>query len=42
MEVIALANDSVYGLGGAVFTKKISAMKVARSVRTGRMWVNTY
>ena len=42
-EVIALANDSVYGLGGAVFTKNINtAMKVARSVRTGRMWVNTY
>lgn len=42
-EVIALANDSVYGLGGAVFTKNINtALKVARGVRTGRMWVNTY
>ena len=42
-EVIALANDSVYGLGGAVFTKNIdTALKVARGVRTGRMWVNTY
>jgi aldehyde dehydrogenase (NAD+) len=42
-EVIALANDSVYGLGGGVFTKNINtALKVARSVRTGRVWVNTY
>lgn len=42
-EVIDLANASEYGLGGAVFTKNIdTALKVARSVRTGRMWVNTY
>ena len=42
-EVIDLANDSIYGLGGAVFTKDINkAFKVANSVRTGRMWVNTY
>ena len=31
------------GLGGAVWTQDITrAMKVARSVETGRMWVNTY
>ena len=42
-EVIAMANDSTYGLGGAVWTQDITrAMKVARSVETGRMWVNTY
>ena len=42
-EVIAMANDSVYGLGGAVWTKDINkAIKVARAVETGRMWVNTY
>lgn len=42
-EVIALANDSVYGLGGAVFSKNINeALNVARSIHTGRMWVNTY
>ena len=42
-EVIAMANDSAYGLGGAVWTQDITrAMKVARSVETGRMWVNTY
>lgn len=42
-EVIAMANDSVYGLGGAVWTKDINrAIRVARSIETGRMWVNTY
>lgn len=42
-EVIALANQSDYGLGGAVFSQNINtAIRVARKVRTGRMWVNTY
>ena len=41
--VIEKANDSVYGLGGAVFTKDLAkAFHVAKSIRTGRMWVNTY
>lgn len=42
-EVIEMANNSEYGLGGAVFTQDINrALRVARGVRTGRMWVNTY
>ena len=42
-EVIAMANDSVYGLGGGVWTRDITrALRVARSIETGRMWVNTY
>ncbi|GAY74958.1 aldehyde dehydrogenase B [Sporolactobacillus inulinus] len=42
-EVIKLANESDYGLGGAVWTKDINkALRVARGVHTGRMWVNTY
>ena len=42
-EVIALANDSEYGLGGGVFTTNLNtALKVSRGVHTGRVWVNTY
>jgi len=42
-EVIAMANDNEFGLGGAVWTKDINrALRVARGVETGRMWVNNY
>lgn len=42
-EVVRLANDSDYGLGGGVYTKNLDrALSVARRIRTGRMWVNTY
>ncbi len=42
-EVIAMANDSEYGLGGAVWSKDINrAFRVARAIETGRMWVNCY
>lgn len=42
-EVIDMANDSIYGLGGAVWTQDINrAIRVARSIETGRMWINNY
>ncbi|SHM89929.1 aldehyde dehydrogenase (acceptor) [Anaerosporobacter mobilis DSM 15930] len=42
-EVIDMANDSDFGLAGGVFTKDINkAIRVARGIRTGRVWVNTY
>ena len=42
-DVIAMANDSDYGLGGAVWTRDINrAIRVSRAIETGRMWVNTY
>lgn len=42
-EVVKLANESEYGLGGAVWTRDLNrAFRVARNVETGRMWINTY
>lgn len=42
-EVIAMANDSDYGLAGGVFTQDLNkAIRVARGIKTGRVWVNTY
>lgn len=42
-EVIKMANESVYGLGGGVWTKDLNrAIRVSRAIRTGRVWVNTY
>ncbi|WP_424960602.1 aldehyde dehydrogenase family protein [Macrococcus brunensis] len=42
-EVIKLANDSEYGLGGGVFTKDINrALNIANRIDTGRVWINTY
>ncbi len=42
-DAIRIANESDYGLGGAVWTKDINrAIRVARGVHTGRMWVNNY
>lgn len=42
-EVIAMANDSDFGLAGGVFTSELNkAIRVARGIRTGRVWVNTY
>ncbi|MDR1320917.1 MAG: aldehyde dehydrogenase family protein [Gracilibacteraceae bacterium] len=42
-EVIKLANESEYGLGGAIWTRDINrAIRVSRAIETGRMWVNTY
>ena len=42
-EVIRLANESEYGLAGGVWTSDINrALRVARGINTGRMWVNNY
>jgi betaine-aldehyde dehydrogenase len=42
-EAIRIANDSVYGLGGAVFTADLArAFSVARRIRTGIYGVNGY
>ena len=39
-EAIAIANDSIYGLSGAVFGDEERALRVAKGVRTGTMSIN--
>jgi 4-guanidinobutyraldehyde dehydrogenase/NAD-dependent aldehyde dehydrogenase len=42
-EAIAIANDSIYGLAGAVWSNNINtAHKVAAAVRVGTMGINNY
>lgn len=42
-EAIALANGTVYGLAGGVFTQDgAKAMRVIKALRAGITWINTY
>ena len=42
-EVARLANDSIYGLGGAIWSGNTPrAVKVAERLRTGTVWINDY
>lgn len=42
-EAVKLANDTVYGLAGAVFTSDgAKARRVIRRLRAGITWINTY
>lgn len=42
-EVIKLANQSIYGLGGGICTTNLSkAHRVAHGLKTGNIWINTY
>ncbi|MDO6462517.1 aldehyde dehydrogenase [Granulosicoccaceae sp. 1_MG-2023] len=42
-EAIALANDSKYGLGAAIWTDNLSrAHRVSRKIRSGMVWINTW
>ena len=42
-EAIAIANDTMYGLGAGVWTRDAHEMyQVPRSIQAGRVWVNCY
>ncbi|GAB3516139.1 aldehyde dehydrogenase family protein [Emticicia fontis] len=42
-EALAIANDTLYGLGAGVWTRDThQAYKVAREIKAGRVWVNCY
>jgi gamma-glutamyl-gamma-aminobutyraldehyde dehydrogenase len=42
-EAIAIANDTIYGLGSGVWTRDLDkAMKLIKSVEAGMVWVNCY
>jgi aldehyde dehydrogenase (NAD+) len=42
-EAVALANDTIYGLAGGVWTTNVKrAHRVARRIQAGTVWINTY
>ena len=42
-EAVEIANDTPYGLAGAVFTSDVTrAMRVIKEIRAGITWINCY
>lgn len=42
-EAIALANNTIYGLGASIFTEKMTlGIEVARMIKAGAVWINCH
>ncbi|MDX3806868.1 aldehyde dehydrogenase family protein [Bosea thiooxidans] len=42
-DALRMANDTIYGLGGAVWTRDVStALRMANGIKSGTVWVNCY
>jgi acyl-CoA reductase-like NAD-dependent aldehyde dehydrogenase len=42
-EALQIANDTMYGLAAAVWTKDIDkALKFAKAIKAGTVWINSY
>ena len=42
-EALAIANDTLYGLGAGVWTRNINrAYRFGRGIQAGRVWINCY
>jgi len=42
-EAISIANDTVYGLAGGIWTENLKrALRTAKAINAGYLWVNTY
>ena len=42
-EAISIANDTVYGLAGGIWTENLKrALRTAKAIKAGYLWVNTY
>src|SRR3972149_6749798 len=42
-EAIRISNDTIYGLAGGIWTQNIKrALKMAKAIKAGYLWVNTY
>ena len=42
-EAVAIGNATIYGLAAGIWTRDVAkAHKIARAIRAGTVWVNTY
>ena len=42
-EAVSLANDTIYGLAAAVWTRVMGvAYRLSRAIRAGTVWINAY